>query len=262
MTELICGGQLETITISGNKKFLMIKPAIYILLLTLLSLNVFAQPPIQKFWALNQPHYIYMNGATGWQINNNNDNVSISGQTLTLTNNNNTQAGSAYYMLKMGMRRDFTASFIYTSSGGDGGTLADGTAFVIQNNGTTALGATGEGLGYQGIGNNNIAVCFNLYPSYTIGVKYVTNGVDPSTGGYTSASPITLSGSSVNVTISYSYSAKTLTVKLVQGANTKTFTYNGMDIPAILGSPLGWVGFSGATGGSRSTQTVTNFIFK
>lgn len=239
----------------------MFKRAIYIFLLLFLSLNVFAQPPIQKFWALNQPHYIYMNGSTGWQINNNGAvNPTISGTTLTLTTNVGWQASSAFYSVKMSTRRNFTVTFTYTPSGDR---TADGITFIMQNNSLTGLGNDGGSLGYYPEFTSSIAIGFNLYSSYTVGVGYFTNAtVDPQSTTYTSV-PSLGNGTAVNVTIVYNYSAKTLTLTLVQGVTTiYNHTYTGIDIPTIIGSPLAWVGFTGATGGSQSTQTISNFIFK
>ncbi|WP_172795611.1 L-type lectin-domain containing protein [Paludibacter jiangxiensis] len=234
-----------------------------------------AQPPIQKFWALNQPHYIYMNGSSGWQINNNgNVAPSIVNRVLTLTTSELSQASSAFYKLKMGMRRNFTATFTYTPSDfsyictswyGWGGCKtynynpADGICFVIQNATTTSLGLHANNLGYQGI-SPSIAIAINIYG--TNGIKFLTNGVI--TTPYDPVSPVNLaSGNPIIFTITYNYSAKTLTVKMDEQSTTNTTTkYFSVDIPSVLGSPLGWVGFTGATGGYWSTQTVSNFVFR
>lgn len=234
---------------------------VFFVFFTISTANVFAQPPMQKFWALNQPHYIYMNGSTGWTLNNNGYvTPSISTRSLILTTNVGNQASSAFYNLKIGTRRDFTVTFTYTPSGDR---AADGFTFLIQNNSITGLGNAGGSLGYYPTFTNSMAIGFNLYSSYTVGVEYFHNAtVDPQSTTYTSVSSLG-SGTAVNVTIVYSYSAKTLVLTLVQGATTiYNHTYTAIDIPTIVGSPVAWVGFTGATGGSQSTQTISNFIFK
>ncbi|XZF15308.1 autotransporter-associated beta strand repeat-containing protein [Chitinophagaceae bacterium MMS25-I14] len=204
----------------------------------------------------NYPYF----GTSGsnWQLNNNgNVTPTIASNVLTLTTNSGNQAASAFYKCKVRVDGDFKATFTYTPSGD---IAADGVAFILQNSDVAALGGGGGSMGYSVI-SNSFGLVFNIYNGHQIGMNVGTNGAI----NYGSVSPVVMnSGNAINVTATYSYSAKTLTVNLAEQGTTHTFstTYTSVDLPATLGSVVGWIGFSGATGGSQSTQKISNFIFQ
>ena len=76
---------------------------------------------------------------------------------LQLTNGGLSQAGSAFWATPVNIQA-FTTDFIFQLSN----PIADGITFTIQNNGPTALGQSGGGLGYAGIGKS-IAIKFDLH---------------------------------------------------------------------------------------------------
>jgi autotransporter-associated beta strand protein len=177
--------------------------------------------------------------------------------TVTLTTGVNNQTRSIFSNAPVSIGSGFTATFDYTASG-----AADGITFTIQNNSPTALGAGGGGLGYMGM-PNSAALEFNIYtganPAQPIGTNFATGGV---TGTYISSSPVNLaSGLPTTVTVTYDPLTQTLMESLVSGVNNYSNTFFGVNLPAALGGTVGYFGFTGATGGAASTQTVGNFTF-
>ena len=201
---------------------------------------------------------------TGWTINNSGiTSTAITNNVLTLTDGNTNEGRSAFDNTPVATAGNFIASFTYTPSGNR---AADGVAFVLQNEGPTALGGTGGGLGYGangGIGgiSNSIAVALNIYSGDGAGTNRFTNG---SIGTYNSTSPVTLNdGDAQNITLIYNAAAQTLSETITDQAAGQTFatTYTGVSLTSIIGGGTAYVGFTGGTGGSTSTQTISNFSF-
>ncbi len=144
------------------------------------------------------------------------------------------------------------------------GTVADGTAFVVQNDarGPAAVGSAGGFFDYGGTGaiTNSAALEFNIFSGVASGVGYAfdTNGV---IGPNTSPAPVVINdGNPINVTLQYVNGVATLT--LLDTVTSDTFTTNAtLDIPAAVGGVQAYVGFTAADGASFSTQTVSNFVF-
>jgi Bacterial lectin len=183
--------------------------------------------------------------------------LTISGGTATLTNNNNFEATSLYYDTPQSISSGFQASFTYQATAGNSFALADGTTFVLQNQGLNALGGSGSGLGYSGI-TPSAAVPLDLFaPS---GATFDTNG---NLGGYTSTSPVNLnSGDPIGVVLTYNGTTHVLTENLTDLTTSATYSASySSDLASVLGAGTAWVGFTAGTGGGTSTQTVSNFSF-
>jgi hypothetical protein len=151
----------------------------------------------------------------------------------------------------------FQASFTYEDIGGGG---ADGMAFVVQNDarGDTALGGGGGGLGYNGI-TNSAALEFNIYSGNGVGFAVRTNGV---TGPpYASTGPVNLaSGDPIDVSLSYLNGVLSLTLSDAT-AHTSFTTNLSLNIPALVGGPTAFVGFTGGEGAITSQQFVSDFTY-
>ena len=198
------------------------------------------------------------NGA-GWTLNGG---ATVAANVLTLTDGANGEARSFFFDYPVYIHA-FRASFTYTDVGGGG---ADGVTFCLQNTaaGTSALGAGGGGMAYRGI-TNSAAVAFNIYNGHTVGYCYTTNGTlaDGNTpAGFTAPTPVAIaSGDPINVSLSYDGNILTLTLKDANNSNTYTVGINVGQLWNTVGGDTAYVGFTGATGGVASTQTVSNFSF-
>ena len=194
------------------------------------------------------------NNGVGFTLNGG---PTISGGTATLTDNNVFEARSLYYDTPQSITGGFQASFIYQATGGNDFALADGTTFVLQNQGLTALGGSGSGLGYSGIAPS-ASVQFDLF--FNSGTGFNTNG---NTGNYTSTSPVNLNSMDpIGVLLSYNGTTHVLTENLTDLSTSATYsTSYTSDLASVLGGGTALVGFTGGTGAGTSTQTVSDFLF-
>ncbi|WP_109485818.1 chitobiase/beta-hexosaminidase C-terminal domain-containing protein [Occallatibacter savannae] len=194
---------------------------------------------------------------TGLQFNG--SAVASNDTRLQLTNGGLNEAGSVFWNTPINVQA-FTTTFQFQLSNAQG----NGFTFTIQNSGPTALGGNSAGLGYQNI-PKSVAVKFNFYNYngegsdstgfYTNGQAPVTPTVDVSPSGIQLGS-----GDSIQATISYTGS--TLTLKLLDLVTNKTFTYSqSMNIPAIVGGNLAYVGFTGGTGGLSASQKLVSWTY-
>jgi autotransporter-associated beta strand protein len=210
------------------------------------------------------------NGTTGsnatWTINTNTGayiTTPVTGGTLTLTDNSGNEERSAFYNTVVPVGA-FTASFIYQAGGSLG---ADGAAFMLQNDprGLTALGGYGGGFGY-GTANGGSPIT----PSAGIGLN-IYSGANSGNGLYflqgglvvttTSTSPVSLGfGDPINVSLSYDGS-NTLAVAMTDATLSESYSasYPIGNLASLVGGNTAYLGFSGATGGEESTQTISNF---
>jgi autotransporter-associated beta strand protein len=184
---------------------------------------------------------------------------------LTLTTDVGNQSRSAFTNTKYSVGDGFSASFVYTATGAAGPNgLADGITFTVQNNAPTALGAGGGGLGYLGI-LNSAALELNVYlgAGFPVGTALHEDGAIQ---GYISSAPVSLtSGNKIRVEVGFDPIAnsftETLTDLVTAAVYTNTFTNLTRPLSTILGGNLAYVGFTGATGGAQSYQTVEDFVF-
>ncbi len=183
---------------------------------------------------------------------------------LTLTVNLGGEAGSAFFDTPQYIG-GFISSFVYTAGGNKG---ADGTTFCIENdpNSTNAVGGGGGDLGFTGI-TNSAAFEMNLYSGANggSGIQFGADGSTPDstnpTKPYSKAGTINLtSGDPIYVQLNYHENI--LSVLLEDETTSATFETNYVaDLPAIVGAPSAFVGFTGGDGGVAATQTVTDFQF-
>jgi hypothetical protein len=178
---------------------------------------------------------------------------------LILTDNGASEAASAFYNIAQYVE-GFNASFTYTP----GGTLAaDGITFCIQNAlaGPAALGGSGGNLGYFGI-NKSEAFELNIYLLATggVGIGFGTNGTIANP--FTSVAPVGLaSGDPIDVNLYYMQGIMQVTLVDPTAATTNRTSFNIADYGVVLNESVGYVGFTGATGGSVASQQVSNFTF-
>jgi hypothetical protein len=196
---------------------------------------------------------------------NGNGNAAINGGALSLTTTSPTfQATSAWFPTALNIQK-FTTDFTFQLSAGS--PTADGFTFAIQGNSTAAIGGSGGGLGYGGIGKS-VAVKFDLYNNAGEGTDSTglfTNGQDPTVPAVdmTSSGVDLHSGHRFSVHIVYDGSNLTMTITdTTNTALTFTNTWTAVNIPQTVGGAnTAFVGFTGGTGGYTANQSVLTWTY-
>jgi hypothetical protein len=187
----------------------------------------------------------------------------LNGTRLRLTDGGTGEAASAWYSSQVNIQH-FTSNFSFQISGGTN-PPADGFAFVIQGGPSTAIGPSGQGLGYGGTGGiaSSIAVKFDLYSNNGEGADstglYV-NGAVPTTP----AVDMTSSGLDLHTgdvfNVQMTYDGTNLTMTITDAATNATFTRAWpINIPATVGGNTAYAGFTGGTGGYTAIQEIINW---
>jgi hypothetical protein len=160
------------------------------------------------------------------------------------------QAGSAYAPTPVDVR-GFSARFEFQVGDTADGRLGDGLAVVFQNAGPTAVGAAGEGLGYAGI-DTSVALKFDLVDNAGEGAESV--------GLYLNGAPPTVPAQALAGDVIHLHSGHVFKVDLIYARGTlsymvwDTVTGSGsgssvaVDIPAAVGGPTAYAGFTAGTG--------------
>jgi hypothetical protein len=224
------------------------------------------------------------NGA-GWTLTNNQVDLgqgAIANNVITMTDGAGSETTAWWYDTPLYIHA-FKASWTYQDVGSTGASnaTADGFTFCIQNSaaGATDLqtGGGGSGLAYYQL-TNSIALCTELYDNgdYPTSVPLDTGGIDIATNGQGSAGVLTggfiygltppvviISGHPINYSVYYD--GNNYSVKLTDATTSGTFSTNYVVGPIwesnILNSDTAYIGFTAATGGAVSTQTIGNFSF-
>jgi hypothetical protein len=245
--------------------------------------------------SLNMGSTIYVGLAATGQGGNQNtstfDHLSITGtQTplppsiLELTDGGFGETGGAFLNNRVGID-NFTSSFTFHLTPGSS-PMADGMAFVIQGVGPTALNSSGGG-GGLGFGSDHVggpigttpglAIKFDLFNNSGEGTNSTgifTDGRSPTLrqpglgAGFPDTS-IDLTSSGINLSsgdpfaVTLSYDGTTLTETIKDTVTNATFTTSyQVNIAGLLGSDVGYVGFTGATGGLSTVADVLNWTFQ
>ncbi len=178
----------------------------------------------------------------------------------------NNQAGSAFYQNAVDVTQFLTRFTFqtnkYTSTPGDGIT------FTIQGKDPKLVGASGEGLGYQGIGNS-VAVKFDLIDNYGEGTSSTglyLNGINPSLP-ITPSQPLWIKGLDLQsdhiFAVEMSYDAGKLRVTVVDTkARVSSLQWYDIDLPKMLGTNQAFVGFTGGTGTLTSRQSILTWDYQ
>jgi hypothetical protein len=202
---------------------------------------------------------------TGLTLNGSATNVDDS--RLQLTTGLDNQAGSVFWNTPTNIQ-SFTTDFTFQLSDAQ----ADGFTFTIQNEGLTALGDIGGGLGYGpnpsgGTAKitNSVAVKFDIFNNAGEGTDSTglyTDGATPTLPAVdmTSSGVILSSGDTIDAHITYN--GTNLVMTLTDIVVNKTFTYTWpINIPATVGGNTAYIGFTGATGGETASQKILTWTF-
>jgi hypothetical protein len=157
----------------------------------------------------------------------------------------------------------FTASFVWQNTTGLGVGInpADGLTFTLQNQGPTALGLGGGGLGYENISPAS-GVAFNLY-SFTpvVGLGYAPVSTGNGSSSYQSTGPVNFD-STDPISVEITYNANLLSVAVKDMTTSASYnTSFSVNVPSDAGGNTAYVGFTGGSGGGASDQTVRDFQF-
>lgn len=191
-----------------------------------------------------------------------NGSAKINGTSAQLTDTGTQEAGSVFSTNAVDVT-NFSNQFTFQLTNPN----ADGFTFTIQGDGPTALGASGSALGYGGSPAilNSMAIKFDLYNN-------AGEGTD-STGEYANgAAPtvpaIDLTSTGVNLhsgdifQVLMSYDGTTLTVTITDTTTHATASQSyAVNIPDLVGSNTGYVGFTGGTGGSTAVQNILTWTY-
>jgi hypothetical protein len=179
---------------------------------------------------------------------------------LQLTDGGGSEAGSAYTVMKLPTSL-FNTSFILQDNPANG--AADGVSFVLHNDprGPAALGGAGGAEGYAGVVNST-AIKFDLYThgSHVPSTGLFTGGQAPD-GDPTKDIPLAPYGLNLGsghpIQVNLSYNGVTLVESLTDTVTGASFTHSyTVNLAQVLGGPLAYAGFTGATGSETATQAV------
>jgi hypothetical protein len=183
---------------------------------------------------------------------------------ITLTGSS-TDKGAAWFSKRVTVSA-FTTDFEFQLLN----PVADGFTFAIQNDGVSAIGPGGSGLGYGasksgGTGgiSKSVAIKFDIYSNQGEGTDstgFYTDGAAPTIpSSDMSASGVVLrSGHVFHAHITYD--GTTLTLVLTDTSTSKSFSKAAaINIPSIVGSGTAYVGFTGGIGGLSMTTDILNW---
>ena len=188
--------------------------------------------------------------------------ATVTGGALQLTDGGNNEARAIWYSTPLNIQQ-FTTDFTFQITPA-GPNSTDGMTFAIQNQGLTAHGGIGGGLGYQGV-TPSVAVKFDTFNNAGEGVNstgFYTDGAAPTVP----ATDLTPSGVNLHsgdvMDAHLTYDGTTLTLTLTDTVTNAVFTASqAIDIPGTVGASTAYVGFTGGTGGTVSTQNVLTWTY-
>jgi hypothetical protein len=189
-----------------------------------------------------------------------NGNAAFTGTVAELTDGGFDERGSVFTNARVGVT-NFTTTF--TMRMHDGTTpMADGLTFVIQGNNPQALGGFAGAIGYGAFGNpgipNSIAITFDNTNNFGEGpdsTGVFVNGDTPGVPVDPADTIVDLRSTGIDLQsqhvfqVTLSYNGTTLTETITDTVTNATFTHAyTVNIPALVGGNLAYVGFTGGNG--------------
>ena len=238
--------------------------------LSLASVAAFAQ-------ALSYPNFT---ATTGLSLKGTAATTSTNdGTVLRLTKAECCSAGSAFAANAVPFQiaaDTFSTFFQFRITNTGGISPADGIAFVVRENGTAALGATANSVGYDGIGNS-LAIKFDTYQNeHEINDNFVaiqTNGVlrdeftQTTFGVANCAKPLGVVGCMANGdlwSVWIDYDGVNLHVAVADATTTRPpdLIDAPLSLPTILHyTSAAFVGFTAGTGGGFENHDIVNWVY-
>jgi gliding motility-associated-like protein len=192
---------------------------------------------------------------------------------FSVTPNSSWQLGSIWNNTPIDLNDDFDIQFSM-NLGNQDGNGADGIVFVMQQQGTNALGTAGSGLGFQGL-SPSIGIEFDTFQN-NIPNDPLNNSSDPNTDhmaifkngivNHTSpnqlAGPVNISANSINVedglnhNVRIVWNATTFNLQIFIDCNLRLSLNQNLITSTFNGNSLVYWGFTGSTGGLFNNQSV------
>lgn len=175
--------------------------------------------------------------------------------------------GTVWYTDQLDLNESFDIEFIINLGSNDANG-ADGMVFVLQTVGTSAIGESGGGIGFEGF-EPSFGIEFDTWENADFfdlvddHVAIISNG-DPNHGTVNNlAGPVPMLAGGANAedgqdhVVRIEWNADTQTVDVYIDCEL-TVSLDNYDLvnDIFLGDPNVWFGFTGATGGSVNVQTV------
>lgn len=200
-------------------------------------------------------------GGTNWTLNTNVNSQSsptITSNNVLVLGSSANDANSAFYDIPQYIG-SFTASFVWVNASSSD---QAGFAFVLQNQGTNAVGQVGNNyLGYVGI-TSATGVAFDVSTNgFTPGLGYAPTQVPSGgTGGFIPTGAVNFHGTDA-IAVAISYANSLLGVTVTDTVTGATFTTNLIEgLAGAVGGSTAYVGFTG--GGTASLNiSISNFVF-
>lgn len=177
----------------------------------------------------------------------------LGGGCYQLTPAANSQTGSIWNTsTQIDLSRTFDISFdLYYGDGSSGAGGADGVTFTLQNIGTSALGGSGGGMGYDGL-SPSVAAAFKTY-TYDY-MSFYANGA---------VSPVASTASLPNADDSFhkvliTWDPTNTTMQLYFDGALQVTWVNDIVNNYFSGNPTVYWGFTAATGGANADHRVCN----
>jgi fibronectin type 3 domain-containing protein len=197
-----------------------------------------------------------------------NGSAAVSGSLLQLTNGGVGEVASAFTTNRFNVT-NFNTQFRFQLKKA----AADGFTFCIQGVAPTAIGNGGGGLGYGATSTGShggipqsVAIKFDLFDNAGEGndsTGLYTDGARPTNAGsqdLTSSGVDLHSGDIFAVMMNYEGGILKVTITDTVTQALATHSY-AVDIPTIVGSNTGFVGFTGATGAVTATQNILSWTY-
>jgi hypothetical protein len=209
------------------------------------------------------PVLSFNNGGIGWHTNGtvSQSVVWLGSNQLQLTVNLGNEDSAAFFDSPVYIGA-FQASFTYQVPTGPTSS-ADGATFCIQNDprGQAAIGSGGGGLGVTTAITPSFELEMNIYAGNGVGGVGASWDSNGAIGPVLPTTPVVInSGDPIQVVVTYVGGVATATFTDTNAGASFTFTTN-VNIPTIVGGSTAYVGFTGADGGSKSTQVISGFNF-
>ncbi|MFM9986322.1 MAG: lectin-like domain-containing protein [Flavobacteriales bacterium] len=199
----------------------------------------------------------------------NGDAEAIGNNCYNLTQEFQWESGTVWYADQIDLAEPFSLEF-YMNFGDLDANGADGMVFVLQTNGTSAIGAGGDGIGFAGF-TPSFGIEFDTWDNSSQSnngdltsdhVAFLKNGNVNHYSANNLAGPVQASGMSTNIEdgqdhiIQITWNPQTQIVELYVDCMLRLSDQNDLINSIFNGSSLVYWGFTGATGGEFNVQTV------